>query len=210
MKNKISTSFYMLNLLSAAAFYMFVSCSSMPKVTRVDAGAQIDISGYWNDTDVRIVCKSLIQDCLNSARVNDAIAGFKGKTPVVLVGVFYNDSDEQKIDTSIISGAMEKAILDSNKLDFVAGDRVRKQIRAERTSQQTNASEASAARLGRELGANFLMTGSVKTMVDMAGNQTVRTYFVRAELTNIETNKLVWVGDNSEIKKVIVRPRYKF
>jgi uncharacterized protein (TIGR02722 family) len=183
------------------------SCSSGPKVQRVDAGTQTDLSGYWNDTDVRIVCQSLIDDCLNSQRVDQAIRAKRG-TPFVIVGRFRNESSEH-IDTSIISTIMEQVIFNSGKLDFVAGGSTRDEIRAERQDQLGNASENTASAIGNETGADFMLTGSVKAMVDRAGNQSTRTYFVSAEMTNIETSQRVWIGQNSEIKKVIVRPRNK-
>jgi len=189
-------------------FLAFASCSSGPKVQRVDANTQTDLSGYWNDTDVKIVCKSLIDDCLNSPRVDQAIKAKKGKTPTVIVGRFKNDSSEH-IDTSIISTIMEQTIFNSGKLDFVAGGSTRDELRAERQDQQSNASEATTARLANETGADFMLTGSVKTIVDRAGNQTVRTYFVTAEMTNIETNQRMWIGQNSEIKKIITQPKNK-
>jgi uncharacterized protein (TIGR02722 family) len=189
-------------------FVLFASCSSGPKVTRVDAGTQTDLSGYWNDTDVKIVCQSLINDCLSSPRVDQAITAKKGKTPTVIVGRFKNDSSEH-IDTTIISSIMEQTIFNSGKLDFVAGGSTRDELRAERQDQQSNSSEATAKALANETGADFMLTGSVKTIVDRAGNQTVRTYFVSAEMTNIETNARMWIGQNSEIKKVIVQPKNK-
>jgi len=55
-----------------------------------------------------------------------------------------------------------------------------------------------------------MLTGSVMTIVDRAENQTVRTYFITAELTNIETNARLWMAQNNEIKKIITRPRNRF
>jgi uncharacterized protein (TIGR02722 family) len=185
----------------------FAACSSNPKVTRVDADTQIDLSGYWNDTDLRIVCDSLINACLDSPRVIQVTAQM-GRLPVILVGSFKNDSDEH-IETTIISDTMETAIFNSGKADFVAGGGVREELRAERQDQQSNASEASAKALGNETGADFLLTGSVKTIVDRAGQTASRTYFVRAELTDIETDGRLWMDQNSEIKKVIKRPGAK-
>jgi uncharacterized protein (TIGR02722 family) len=183
------------------------ACSSTPKVTRVDSNTQTDLSGDWNDTDVRIVCDSLINNCLASPRVNQIISQ-KGRLPVILVGSFKNDSDEH-IDTSIIASTMEIAIFSSGKADFVAGGDTRNELRTERQDQQSNASEESAKTLGNETGADFLLTGSVKTIVDRAGNTNTRTYFVSAVLTDIETNTRLWMDQNSEIKKVIVRPNAK-
>jgi len=184
------------------------SCASGPKVSRIDASTQTDLSGYWNDTDVRIVCQSLINDCLNSPRVVQTIRAMGGKTPVVLVGSFRNESSEH-IDTSIIASTMEVTIFNSGRMDFVAGGSTRNELRAERHDQQSNASEATAASLANETGADFMLFGSVKTIVDKAGNQTVRTYFVTAEMTNVETNQRMWMGQNNEIKKVIKQPKNK-
>jgi len=191
----------------------FSACSSSPSVKRVDSGSRIDLSGYWNDTDVRIICEALIKDLLNSPMVDQAIkakAGSSpgGKKPMVLVGRFRNESDEH-IDTVIISNTMEVTIFNSGKLDFVAGGSTRDEIRAERQDQQSNASEATASALAKETGADFLLTGTVRTIIDRAGNTTVRTYFVNAEMSNIETNQRMWMGQNSDIKKIITRAKAK-
>jgi uncharacterized protein (TIGR02722 family) len=194
------------------ALIILSTCSSTPKVTRIDADTVVDLSGHWNDTDIRTVCASLINDCLASPRVAQYIQQFTGKNegslPACLVGSFKNDSSEH-IDTSIISSSMEVAIVNSGKLDFVAGGDTREELRAERQDQQTNASEETAAALAKETGANLMLTGSVKSSVDQAGNTAVRSYFVFAELTNIENNTRLWMGENSDIKKVIARSKYK-
>jgi len=190
------------------AAVLLSACASGPNVSRIDAGTQTDLSGYWNDTDVRIVCKSLIDDCLASPRVDQAIKAM-GRTPKVIVGRFRNESAEQ-IDTSIISIIMEQTIFNSGKMDFVATGSVRDDIRAERQDQMSgHTSDNSMSGDGNETGADFMLTGSVKAMVDRAGNRTVRTYFVTAELTNIRTNERMWIGQNSEIKKVVIRPKNK-
>ncbi|MDR2159723.1 MAG: penicillin-binding protein activator LpoB [Treponema sp.] len=191
-----------------AALALFLSaCTSTPEVTRVASDTRTDLSGYWNDTDVRIVCGSLIDSCLNDPKVAGEIAR-RGRLPVFLVGKFSNNSDEH-IDTSIISSTMETVIFKSGRADFVAGGDTRGQIRDERQDQQSNASEESAKALGNETGADFLLTGSVKTIVDRAGGTITRTYYVNAELTNIENNTRLWMDQNSEIKKIIKMPGVK-
>jgi uncharacterized protein (TIGR02722 family) len=191
---------------------LFSACSSMPKVERVEASSLIDVSGYWNDSDVRIVCETLIRSCLESPRVTRYIQQYSsehsGKLPAVLVGGFKNDSSEH-IDTSIIAKNMEAAIFNSGRLDFVSGGDVRQEIREERQDQQANASEETASALGYETGAKLLLTGAVKSIVDRAGKNTVRSYTVSAELTNVETNDLLWMDVNSEIKKVIKQSSYR-
>ena len=191
---------------------LFPACSSTPKVERVSSDTQIDLSGRWNDVDARMVSNSLINDCLNSPRVSQFIQQYTsrsgGNLPACLVGKFDNTSSEH-IDTSIISKAMEIAIVNSGKMDFVAGGDTRADIRSERAEQQIHANEETAARVANETGAALFLTGSVKSIVDRAGNRTVRSYFVSAELTNIETNTRLWMGENSDIKKDIRRSNYR-
>ncbi|MDR0465218.1 MAG: penicillin-binding protein activator LpoB [Treponema sp.] len=184
--------------------FILSACGST-NVKRVESGSQPDLSGYWNDIDVRKVCDALINDCLSSPRVNQAIRASGSRIPMVIVGRFRNASSEQ-IDTEIISLRMENAIFNSGRLDFVSGGDTRDDIRQERLDQQNWASEETMAKLRRETGADYMMTGSVHTIVDREGNRTVRTYYVTAELTNIETNERMWMSQNSDITKIVTRP----
>jgi uncharacterized protein (TIGR02722 family) len=193
---------------SLLAALLFAACSSTPRVKRVPSDTVTDLSGYWNDTDVRLVCDALIKDCVSNAKVKQAIASSGKKLPTVIVVPFRNESSEH-INTSIISDTMEAAIFNSGVLDFVAGGASRDALREERLQQQGNASEATAARPGYEIGADFMLTGSVKAIIDQAGNKSVRTYFVTAELSNIEDTSRLWLGQNQEIKKTITRPTVK-
>jgi uncharacterized protein (TIGR02722 family) len=195
-------------ILGVTLLFLSSCASSGRSVKRIDAFTQTDLSGYWNDTDVKMVCKALIDDCLNSPRVDQAIRAMGRKTPIVLVGRFRNESSEH-IDTGIITTTMETAIFNSGKMDFVAGGSTRDALRSERQDQLSNASEATAASLGNETGADFMMFGSIKTIVDRVGNRTVRTYFVSAEMTNVETNQRMWMATNSDIKKLITQAKNK-
>ena len=184
------------------ASIVLFSCSTV-NVSRVSPDRTIDLSGYWNDTDVRIVCKDLVDKCLSSAR----LANFEAKNkrlPVIMLGRFKNDSTEH-IDTSIITEKMSDAIMNSGLADLVADKTEREELRQERKDQNLSGytSEESMKELGNETGADFILQGSVKTIVDKVGNKTVRTYFVSVQLINLETNIMIFKGINDSIKKVI-------
>jgi uncharacterized protein (TIGR02722 family) len=188
------------------------ACSSAPQVARVDAATQTDLTGRWNDSDVRQVCESLIASAISSPAIDAYIRDFsarnRGTLPAVIIGTFKNTSSEH-IDTRIISSRMRTAIINSGKLSFVEHGNARDEIRAERDDQQVNASEKTAASIANETGANFILTGEVNSMEEKADNTTVRVYFVKATITNIETNRIIWEDENNEIKKVIRQPRLK-
>jgi len=185
---------------------ILTGCQSV-KVDRIDADTTIDLSGYWNDADIRIVADSLVKECVNAPAIDNYIRNNR-MLPVVIVGTFRNDTDEH-IDTSIIVKKFEAALINSGKVEFVASSSERQEIREERMEQQEWASEETAKRLANEYGADFMLIGSVKTSVDMVDNKTVRTYFVYAELIDIETNRKLWMGENSEIKKLVTRSAFR-
>jgi hypothetical protein len=177
-------------------------------VSRVDAGTVTDLTGYWNDTDVDKVCKDLIGKFLDSPRVSQFTAQ-KNRLPVIRVGNFKNASSEP-IDTSIISKRMQVQILNSGKAEFVADSGVSEELRAEAEEQSTWATDSSQAQLMAETGADFLLTGAVKTIIQTAGNQQVRAYVVNADATDITTHRIIWSEENNEIKKVVVKSKTKF
>jgi hypothetical protein len=123
---------------------------------------------------------------------------------VVILGSFRNQSDEH-LDTSILAKKFEIALVNSGKVDFVASSMEREELRDERENQQEWSNEFSAKALANEVAADFMLIGSVKTIVDSSGADFTRTYFVTAELVNIEKNTKVWLGENSSIKKYIRR-----
>lgn len=193
-------------ILIIASVFICFSCAST-KVERVDVNTIVDLNGYWNDTDVRIVCESLIDDCISSPRIN-AFEATKGRVPYVIVDRIRNESDEH-MDTEIVSNKIALAIINSGKMEFVSSKKQRESLRQEKLDQADYASENSAKSIGNETAADFMLMGSVKTIVQTSGNKSVRTYYVSIELQDIETNRIVWMGENSSIKKVITKSKSK-
>lgn len=197
-------------ILLAAVAVAFVSSAfaAKPKVKRVDADKVIDLDGYWNDTDIRLVCETLVNDCVSSPRVAK-FEKTKGRAPYVIVGKIKNDSSE-RIDTSIVAKRMQTAIINNGALEFVASKDERDELREEKADQAEHVEYGTAKEIDAEKAADYIMTGSVKTQVESAGKYTVRSYFVYVTLTDIESNKIIWQGENSEIKKYIKNQKVKF
>ena len=194
-------------LILTTSFLILLSSCTSTKVNRVSAEKQIDLSGNWNDTDIRMVCESLIDECVDSR----VIANYKkkhGKLPVVKLGEIMNLSDEH-IDTTIIANKFRNAIINSGELKFVSSDSEIDMLRDERLHQEDFASSETAASLTNETGADFMLLGTLKTVVDSEDNVMVKTYYVNIELHDIETSEILWSAENTEIKKVITRSKVK-
>ena len=199
----------MKKLLSFVIFSILVlaSCSST-KIQRVSSDTEIDVSGYWNDTDVRKVAEAIVENCLNSPRIKNFPAQHGGKLPVLILGSYRNQSDEH-IDTGILTKKIETALINSGMVDFVADSKQRAEIDAELEYQQSHASEETAKNLANATGADFMMQGSVKTIIDADKKTTVRSYFVSTELIDIEKHLKVFVDENDDIKKVIGKSKIR-
>jgi len=184
-----------------------VGCSSTPKVTRTDVGEEIDLSGQWNDVDSQRVSQSMIDDALSRLWIEDW-RDRTGSRPSVIVGAVRNQSSEH-INTRTFTKDLERAFVNSGRVRVVASSDERAGLRDERLDQLRNASAETAKSMGKEIGADFMLTGGINTIIDSAGNKQVRYYQVELELIELETNEKVWIGQHKE-KKLIKNPKVRF
>lgn len=170
------------------------------KITRVDPNETIDLSGRWNDSDSRLVSEEMIGDLLTSAWIPRYLKA-NDKRPVVVVGLVENKSHEH-INSETFIKDVEKAIIRDGNIRLVVAGEKRNELRKERAEQQDYASPETTKKWGKELGADFILQGTINSIVDSYKKQKVVTYQIDLQLTNIETNEVVWMGDK-KIKKQI-------
>ena len=185
-------------ILFACTVFLLTSCAR--SVSRVDPGTQIDLSGRWNDSDSRMVAQKMINDLLGSEKFKDYSKELN-KKPSIIVGLIRNKTSEH-IDADNYIKKMELAIYNSNVADLVESDSFRDKLRQERAEQQDFASSNTATKWGKEQGANLMLFGEMTSETDVYNKRKVVNYITTLFLTDIETNKRVWYGQE-EIKKYI-------
>lgn len=186
-------------LLSVTTALFFASCSNRT-VTRIDPATQIDLSGNWNNTDSRLTAKEITGQILNEKWIINHVSA-KGKKPVVIVGMITNKSHEH-IEAETFMKDLEISFIESDKVGLVQSGKKREELRAEKADQQTNASQSTMKKFGLERGADYILQGSINSIVDAYKRQKTVTYQVNLELTNIETNEVVWIGEKKIAKLV--------
>ncbi|MBI5210568.1 MAG: penicillin-binding protein activator LpoB [Elusimicrobia bacterium] len=177
-----------------------VGCAAGTKVTRMDVNEAKDISGKWNDEDSRQVAEEMIKDCLARPWLPKAKNEF-GKEPTVIVGTVRNQSHEH-INTDTFVNNLQKELINSGEVEFVASKTERGEVREERLDQDTNSSEATRKEHGQEAGADFMLSGVINTIQDSEGGKTVMYYQTNLKLLNMKSNKIAWNGEK-KIKKFI-------
>lgn len=188
-----------INILVAALFMLGIqSCTR--SVTRVDPDKQIDISGKWNDVDSKLTADAMVAQVLEEVWLKNHMRDFKEK-PVVIVGFVKNKSHEH-IEAETFMKDIEKSFITSQKVRLVQGGEKREAIRGERADQQDNSSVSTMKKWGLEIGADYMMQGSINSIVDALNRKKVVYYQIDLELTHIQTNEIVWIGDK-KIKKMV-------
>ena len=170
------------------------------QIDRVDEKTVIDLSGKWNDTDSRLVSEEMVSDCLQRPWI-DQYQLRSGKRPIVIVGTVVNKTDEHIISETFTKD-LEKAFINSGRVEMVASAQERGEVRAERMEMQENSSEATKKQMRQETASDYMMKGVINTIIDREGKKKVKFYQINLELIDTETNQKVWLGDK-KIKKYI-------
>ncbi len=190
--------------LSATMMLGLSACKQ--EVTRVDSDSVTDLSGNWNDTDSRLVAEEMIQDALSRSWLTK-FNREHGKAPTVIVGSVRNLSHEH-INTRTFIADMERYLINSGEVDFVASGESRDEIRDERKQQDLHASESTRKAMGQEVGADFMLQGSINSIVDAIEGEQARFYQVDLTLIELETSRKVWLGQK-KIKKTISKGGFR-
>jgi uncharacterized protein (TIGR02722 family) len=185
--------------LSTIGVLISSSCGNR-KIERVDPNVATDISGRWNDTDSKLVAEEMTKDVLTKAWIGNFEKKLNRK-PVVIIGSVRNKTSEY-IDATMFIKNMEVAFINEGRVSVVQSADERNQVRDERNDQQTFASEESKKKWGKEKGADFMMNGVITSITDEYKNRKSVAYQINLELTDLETNEKVWIGQK-QIKKLV-------
>lgn len=187
------------------------------RVTRTSTNQVTDLSGRWNDTDSRLVADNMLKELITSpwlirleqahlaqAHLTPSVGNVESESrshhkPVLIVGTILNKSHEH-IEPETFIKDLERGLLREGKMRIVANSTFREKLREARVKQHPFVDPETQKRLGHELGADYMLFGTINTIVDTEGANQVVFYQINLELAHLETNELVWVGEK-KIKK---------
>jgi len=185
---------------------LFTACQTLPKITHENPDEESHVTGRWNDSDARKVAEEMIHDCLDRDWLFNFIKKNNGANPTVIVGKIQNKTSEH-IDVKPFIGSIQKALINSGKVKFVASKSEREEIREERVDQAENASDNTQKGPGEETGADFMLKGVLTSIRDQSGGTALMFYQVDLKLINMANNHIEWVGEK-KIRRKIERPRW--
>jgi len=194
------------NLFFLFILLFFTACQTLPNITPENPEKDSYVSGRWNDSDARKVAEEMIHDCLSRDWLFNFIKKHNGENPTVIVGKIKNKTSEH-IDVKPFIGSIQKALINSGKVNFVASKYEREEVREERIDQAKNARENTQKGPGEEIGADFMLKGVLTSIRDQSGGTTLMFYQIDLKLINMANNRIEWVGEK-KIRRKIERSRW--
>ena len=187
-------------VLLLVVLFAFSACAKHA-VSRRAAAETIDLSGKWNDTDSRLMAEEMTKDIVSRPWIAE-FRRKKGRKPSVIPFGVKNRTSEH-INTNTFVKDLQRALINSGKVRVVSSREQREDIRGERADQQAGFTR-NPVEVGKELGADFVLTGELNSIKDRLGGEEVVFYQGNMELISVETSEKVWIGDK-KIKKLISR-----
>lgn len=175
-------------------------------VKRIGVEEVKDLSGNWNDTDSRLVSEEMIRDSLSSGWIDRHLKK-NGKEPSVIVGDVRNLSHEH-INTRTFVADLERAFVNSGRVDVLASKTERAGVREERADMDLHASEKTRKAAGKEAGADFMLIGNINTIIDAEGGQQIRFYQIDLTLISTVDNRKLWTGQK-KLKKDVKAAKFR-
>lgn len=184
-----------LSMMMLGAVVALSGCAS--KVDYGDAQARETVNTDFGSTDLQMIAAKMVDDMLVFPPI---VQLTQNRRPVVFVDSIKNKTTEH-VDTESITDTIQSKLLNSGKFRFVdmtKVESVRQQL--DYQSESGLVDPTTAAQMGRQIGAEFMMYGNFSSIVKRDGSTKDVYYKFTLKLMNIQTGIIEWANEK-EIRK---------
>ena len=184
-----------LSMLMLGAALVLSGCAS--KVDYGDAQGRETVNTDFGSTDLQMIAAKMVDDMLVFPPI---VQLTQNRRPVAFVDSIKNKTTEH-IDTESITDTIQSKLLNSGKFRFVdmtKVESVREQL--DYQSESGLVDPSTAAQMGRQIGAEFMMYGNFSSIVKREGSTKDVYYKFTLKLMNIQTGIIEWANEK-EIRK---------
>ncbi len=209
MKIKKLVSLPLVKLFCFASLLAPWSCTDSFQGEYANPKEQEIVDDRWNPTDANKTAEVLIKEMLQKNWLMEFITSNQGKKPVVIVDDIENRTSEH-IDTQAMGQAMQNELINSGKIRFIDSkgrDKILKEIKYHNESGMV--SQETAKKKGKQVGADFFLTGEISAIVNTQGGYRTIRYQTVVKLTSLESSEIMF-SSMYEIKKKLTRSGSKF
>ena len=192
------------SLLALAMALVLSGCAS--RVDYGDAQARETVTADFGSTDLQMIATKMVDDMMVFPPIVEMT---RDRRPVLFVDRIKNKTSEH-IDTESVTDTIQSKLINSGKFRFVdmsVVDRVREQLEYQQDSGMVD--QASAAQMGRQIGAEFMLYGNLSSIVKRDDSTKDVYYKFTLKLLNIQSGIIEWSGEK-EIRKTRQRSLFGF
>ncbi len=148
----------------------------------------------YDASDMRKITTAVVDKMLTSPFLSQ-----QSSPPIMTIAGVENRTREY-VDTKNLTDRMRTLLLQSGKMQFVNTAR-RKDLLNEQGYQAANATIDTMAAIGQQLGAKYMITGSLTQMTQESGKQVrvskqrLNYYKLTMEITNLESSLILWTTE---------------
>ncbi len=181
-------------LLGAVAATLGSGCAAFrAKISEVDVEHTRHMSARYDYSDMRAISQRV-----TAAMVNEFLAQHREPPVLMIAGV--QNRTSQYVDTKNLTDRVRTLLIQSGKARFVNEAR-REDLLKEQGYSAANATPETQVAIGRQLGARYMVSGSLTEMKDESPRQVrvsktkVNYYKLTFEVTDLETAEIKWIHE---------------
>ena len=170
-------------------------CAAFRARTRaVDVDDDAHMGSRYDFRDMRQVSEALAQEMTASAFLAEV-----PEAPVMMVAGVQNRTS-QYVDTKNLTDRMRTLLFQSGRVRFVNEAR-REDLMREQGYQAQHVTPEQQVQIGRQLGARYMITGSLTEMEDRSPRQVrvsrtrVNYYKLTVEVTDLQSGEIAWINE---------------
>ncbi len=160
----------------------------------VDVNQDKHLKSTYDYSDMRNITQAVVDDLLGSDFLKN-----QAQPPIMMIAGVQNRT-ERYVDTKALTDKMRTALFQSGKMQFINEAR-RDDLLKEQGYQAAHATPETQAAVGKQLGAKYMISGSLMEMEETSARQVrvskqqLNYYKLTVEVTDLESGLLVWTTE---------------
>jgi uncharacterized protein (TIGR02722 family) len=190
----------MLRMSTVLLCVLLLAACAPKQTTEIDLETDTAEDADYSSADLMRITEEMVASIRANGFYYNYAASHSGEKPVMILARALENNTDEHIDTRLILDKVRTALIKEGVASFVddqAFDQALDQLNMQATDLYD---DTKAARLGRFVGAHYIMRGSISNIRKVEGRETRNYFNVTMTIVDIETLLITWI-DEVEFKR---------